>query len=306
VTIRFSVATRALVVVAVCGTLPRPAAALARTWVSPTGNNANTCDQTAPCRTFFTAITKTDPGGEIDAMGPADYGVVTINKSVTIDGGAGLAGITTVNSTAIDINAGPNDAVTLRNLSLSGAGMGPDGIAIANARSVLIEHCSISGFGTGVFFQANGPVTVTITDTTIHNNSIHGIEANSIGPFYARLTATRVRLTDNGNGMYLVSNALAYVTDSIASNNTGNGFYVVGTVATQLSLEGTSSSHNGGAGVVSQNPFALVRLSNSTIDHNVGVGLLAFSGGQILSYGNNRVSANGGGDGSPTGMAPPM
>ncbi len=51
---------------------------------------------------------------------------------------------------------------------------------------------------------------------------------------------------------------------------------------------------------------ASIRLSNSTIDHNVAVGLLPYLGGQILSYGNNKVSGNGAGDGSVTGTATVM
>lgn len=76
--------------------------------------------------------------------------------------------------------------------------------------------------------------------------------------------------------------------------------------AAQLDLEGTTSSHNGASGVVSSGANASIRISNCTIDHNVAVGLLPYLGGQILSYGNNKVSGNGGGDGSVTGTATVM
>src|SRR5438270_3764224 len=66
--------------------LAAPAAATTRTWVSGTGNDADPCSFTAPCKTFGGAIAKTDAGGEISVMGPGGYGTVTINKSLTING----------------------------------------------------------------------------------------------------------------------------------------------------------------------------------------------------------------------------
>lgn len=50
-----------------------------RTWVSGVGDDANPCSRTAPCKTFAGAISKTAPGGEIDALDPGGFGAVTIN-----------------------------------------------------------------------------------------------------------------------------------------------------------------------------------------------------------------------------------
>jgi hypothetical protein len=66
-----------------------PAHARARTWVSGVGDDANPCTRTAPCKTFAGAISKTVPGGEIDALDPGGFGALTITKAVTIDGGRG-------------------------------------------------------------------------------------------------------------------------------------------------------------------------------------------------------------------------
>src|SRR6185503_15158587 len=71
-----------------------------RTWVSGVGDDANPCSRTAPCKTFAGAISKTATGGEINTLDPAGYGVVTITKAITIDGGeTGLAGILAAGST---------------------------------------------------------------------------------------------------------------------------------------------------------------------------------------------------------------
>src|ERR1700749_2323820 len=93
-----------------------------RTWVSGTGDDVNPCSLTAPCKTFAGAISKTAASGEIDALDPGGVGNVTINKSITLDGttGAGFGSILASGVSAIIINAGANDTVVLRNLSLTG------------------------------------------------------------------------------------------------------------------------------------------------------------------------------------------
>src|SRR5690349_5036913 len=60
-----------------------------RTWVSGVGDDANPCSRTAPCKTFAGAISKTFINGEIDALDPGGFGVVTVTKSITLDGGQG-------------------------------------------------------------------------------------------------------------------------------------------------------------------------------------------------------------------------
>ncbi|MGH6789151.1 MAG: hypothetical protein ACRECC_05660, partial [Pseudolabrys sp.] len=71
----------------VCGLLLlglAPTYAQTRTWVSGTGNDANPCSLTAPCKTFAGAISKTSAGGEISVLDPGGYGALTINKSISI------------------------------------------------------------------------------------------------------------------------------------------------------------------------------------------------------------------------------
>src|SRR6516164_4879730 len=84
-----------------------------RTWVSGVGDDANPCSRTAPCKTFAGAISKTAPGGEIDALDPGGFGAVTITKAITIDGGGGqIASVLASGTNGINVNAGPTDVVT--------------------------------------------------------------------------------------------------------------------------------------------------------------------------------------------------
>src|SRR5687768_3633243 len=86
--------------------------ALLHTWVSDSGENTNPCSKAAPCRTFQGAFNKTDAGGVISCVDSGSFGVVTINKSVTIycEGaigeiralGFGVQGVT-VNAAATDV-----------------------------------------------------------------------------------------------------------------------------------------------------------------------------------------------------------
>jgi hypothetical protein len=295
-----------LAVLAVCAILAAtatPAAAQnARTWVSGTGLDTNPCSRTLPCRTFAWALVNTNPGGEIDALDAGDFLPVEITKAVTIDGGSGVAGVTVpVVASAITVNAGANDAVTLRNLSIN-ATAGIDGINVLGGRTILVENCVISGFSTGIRMEPQGAMTATIANTTVRNNGF-GIRIAGGVLFYARLTASHVRLVGNNSGMVVTGNSLVFVRDSIASDNVEDGFDVVAFEgrAAELDLENASSSNNGNAGVLSLNAGALVRLSHSSIDHNVGAGVLPLFGGQTLTYGNNTFAGNGGGDGTITG-----
>src|SRR6202158_97624 len=89
-----------------------------RTWVSGVGDDANPCSRTAPCKTFAGAISKTAPGGEIDALDPGGFGAVNIPKSITIDGRGTLGSVLATSLYGIQIAAGANDVVILRNVSI--------------------------------------------------------------------------------------------------------------------------------------------------------------------------------------------
>src|SRR5215210_5708866 len=124
--------------------LALPASAQAtRTWVSGVGDDANPCSRTAPCKTFAGAISKTTAGGEINVIDPGGFGAITITKAITIDGGGTFASILASGTTGINISAGANDVVTLRNLSINGGGTGIHGIRFLTGGALHIENCVI-------------------------------------------------------------------------------------------------------------------------------------------------------------------
>src|SRR5438105_5530674 len=96
-----------------------PALAFQRTFVSGLGSDSNSGTLSSPKRTFASAITVTDAGGEIIVLDAAGYGPVTINKSVSIISPPGVyAGISPTSSNGIDVNAGASDKVVLRGLTI--------------------------------------------------------------------------------------------------------------------------------------------------------------------------------------------
>src|SRR5512132_1617348 len=109
-----------------------------RTWVSGVGDDANPCSRTAPCTTFAGAISKTAAGGEISVLDPGGFGVVTITKAITINGDGTLAGILSAGTNGIIVNAGANDRVVIRNVSINGVGTGLNGIRFLAGKSLTV------------------------------------------------------------------------------------------------------------------------------------------------------------------------
>ena len=122
---------------------PRATTMASRTWVSGVGDDANPGTRTAPCKTFAGAISKTDAGGEIDVLDPGGFGALTITKAVTVDGAGTFASVLASGTAGINVAAGANDVVTLRNLSIHGFGSTLDGIHFTSGAALHLENCTI-------------------------------------------------------------------------------------------------------------------------------------------------------------------
>lgn len=277
-----------------------------RTWVSGVGDDANPCSRTAPCKTFAGAISKTAVGGEIDALDPGGFGAVTITKSITIDGTGTFASILASGTNGININAAGSD-VSIRGLSINGAGAGLVGVSILAAGRVYIEDCQIFGFTGGVARGVNDARTtggkLFITNTTVRNNGQSGVVVlPSSGATTIQATLNNVRLIGNGNAGIAASNgSRVSIRNSVASGNTNSGFFADGLGgASELSLENNLATANGIGSTASTG--GTVRISNMHVTNN-GTGLSS-TGGTFATYGNNRISGNGAGNSVPGAPAP--
>src|SRR5215203_6767425 len=160
------------------------AQAQVRTWVSGVGDDLNPCSRTAPCKTFAGAISKTAAGGEIDALDSGGFGAVTATKSITIDGAGYMASALNPGTNGVNVNdsatASPNTiVVTLRRLSIFGAGTGVNGVNFISGKTVNIEDCKIFGNGAAAPNGAGIRVALTVSgsnlnvkDTNIFKNRV--------------------------------------------------------------------------------------------------------------------------------------
>jgi hypothetical protein len=265
-----------------------------RTWVSGVGDDANPGSRTAPCKTFAGAISKTAAGGEIDCLDPGGFGAVTITKSLTIDGGGTFASILGAGTNGIVINAGVNDVVTIRNLSINGAGTGLNGIRFIAGGTLIIENCVIFNFAQrGVDFQPAGASKLIIKNTTIrnNNNSVNGgalqIIPGAAGT--AKCVVDGVHMDGNRLGIQAQTGTVLSVRDTVIDNCLTNGILTIGPGTINIDVENTLIT-NCSANGIRAGGNAVVHISNVTVmNNNVG---LSIPSGQIISFGNNKIALN--------------
>ena len=271
-----------------------------RTWVSGVGDDVNPCSRTAPCKTFAGAISKTAACGEIDALDPAGFGAVTITKSITIDGTGTFASILASLVNGIIINAGVNDVVTIRGISINGFCNGINGINILSAKTVNVEDCVIFRFNTGNGITANDSngVNLNVRNSVIRDNTLDGINAVSSGG-NTNVTLDRVSLTGNANGLHARSGTRVTARNCVFSNNTANGVFsdAAGAPLANTFIWDSQISMNGGAGVRAGNVgnagTSGATLNGNMIDRNVGNGVLISTGGIVNTFSNNSILGNG-------------
>lgn len=306
-----------------CAQMPAHAQAT-RTFVSGVGNDADPCSRTLPCKTFAGAIIKTAAGGEINVLDTAGYGSVTITKSMSIVNDVGAtAGILAGNGNGITIAAGANDTIFLRGLEIEGGGPssptpGVNGIQFNSGGALHVSNMVIKNFtksgwlmGTGIMFAPSGASKLYVSDTVVSNNGANSfggaIWVIPTGSGSADATINRVTAENSQLGIVALGTAtsgLIQVTirDSVTSGMAFNGFYFVSPGSGGQPVRGmieNSAAVNNTTGVSASGASSYVLLSNSTLTGN-GTGL-AMSGGQIVSYGNNRINGNKVTDGVPIG-----
>jgi hypothetical protein len=285
-----------------------------RTWVSGVGDDANPGSRTAPDKTFAGAISKTAPGGEIDALDPGGFGDVTIKAARTIDGSGTFASMIVTGSDGIGIAAGASDVVILRGLNLDGDSQtGFNGIKITSAAAVIIEDCNVFNWGqNGIDFEPTNPgAMLFVENTVIHNCAGDGILIKPNG-VHAMAMIDGVQANQNQNGVEVLDNADVSISHSTASANTAAGFAaIVNITSSVVTLESDTASNNLIDGVEAAGPgsssiSATVLLSIFAATGNAGKGLDALNATPADSFivalnSNLRLADNRGGDGAPTG-----
>jgi hypothetical protein len=267
-----------------------------RTFVSVGGDDANNCTHAAPCRTFGGAQPKTAPGGEITALGSGAYGTVVITQALTIQGAPGVyaaLGNDTSNS-PVTVSAGTRDVVVLRNLTISRSVSGSPatrGIDFQTALALHIEGCVVTGFpDAGLFCSPPNPFTpILVKDSLFRENGV----AMNIGNVNASIDHCRIE--HNRNGIFMETQSRVTVRDSVVASNAVG--LLTDVFEAIINLENCMVTNNGigiQASVLPapQPPILDTKfyVSNTMIvANNTG---LNPNGGEIISFGNNRLANN--------------
>ena len=273
-----------------------------RTWVSGVGDDANPCSRTAPCKTFAGAISKTAAGGEINCLDPGGFGTVTVIKSMTISCEGVTAGVLASGVNGVNFNGGAADVLYLKGLDFEGINKsiqpaGVNGISFNTGLALHVEDCSIrdfSTFGINVVTSTNNAKFV-VQRTTLWDNTSGGIQVRPTGGAIVTGTMEKVSMNKNGNGLTVdgfggTGGVNVSVRDSHANGNTV-GVLATSTVGVQIMIEGSTIANNV-TGLSAANAGATIRVGSSII---TGSGT-AVNGAQVLSYLNNQLNGNAGGE----------
>jgi hypothetical protein len=298
-----------LTLVAILSTAPAQAQR-ARVFVASYGSDTNPCTFGSPCKTFQAAVNAVAAGGEVTAIDSAGFGPIFIDKSVTITSPNGVeAGIqAAAGGDAIDIYSG---AVTLRGLTLNGAGVAYNGIVFHYGTSLTVTDCVVENFyfdgaantGNGVELLpfGGGPLTVTVavTNTTFLNNGFSGISYFAPEESTATVNAVidHIVATNNGDAIYVDTlygggAATVAISNSTLSNNQGDGLIVRnGTLGLSVSIDNTGMNTNLDGIHATGTPRIV--LGRSVITNNSGYGIHnETSPSTFYSYQNNQINLN--------------
>ena len=286
-----------------------------RAWVSGVGDDVNPCSRTAPCKNFAGAISKTAAGGIISVLDPGSYGMVTITKSLTIDGGGWFeASILASGASGVVVNAAGINLV-LRNLRISGGtavSPGVNGVRFLYGASPRIENCHISYFrdatagnGNGVMVDASaaGTYRLFILNSTIVSNGVGndgGVRLRPTGASTFVFADIRNSGISNNNGCGVLSRDRTFVTvtGSNISGNTRSGVNPTTTgttgetVVSDSTLTDNASVNVGSeAGVLANGAASFIHIAGNSISQSESA-LRRLNSGHINSAGDNRSLGN--------------
>jgi hypothetical protein len=292
-----------------CSLATAPANARARVFVASYGNDANPCTFGSPCKTFQVAVNAVDAGGEVTAIDSAGFGPINIAKAVTITSPNGVeAGVVgAAGADAIDINAGPTDAVVIRGLTLNGAGSANYGILFNTGLHLTVTDCVVQNFMfDGIGMQPTTNMSFTITYTKALNNGGGGIVYFPVtdGSNTASGIIDHVEVSNNVTGFNFDTNfhgggdVNVAISNSIVFNNQSDGIYLANRAhGMYVSIDNTTITQNGivgntVTGGISANFTAKVLLRRSMITENKYGLDNETSSNSVYSYQDNSINDN--------------
>jgi hypothetical protein len=282
-----------------------------RTWVSGVGDDVNPCSRTAPCKTFAGAISKTAIGGEINCIDPGGFGAVTITKSITIDCNGTFGSILASGTNGIVVNA-LNAVVTIRGISINGAGTGLSGIRFLQSGALRVENVKIFNFtDKGVDFVPTGNSELIVAKSEIYNNGAgatnFAINVRPTGAASAITTIDRSIVQNNSTGIIFDTSATsavmaATIRESTIAGNSNTGVTGKGGPGVFLTVDKSSVNSNG-FGITSDGSNVNIQVANTVVVAN-STGLTLLNSGKIISFSSNVFSGNLAVNGAPSSTLP--
>jgi hypothetical protein len=266
-------------------------------YASPAGTSANPCTASSPC-SLAQAIAFAPAGAEVSCI---DGGFVantfSVANSMTVDCPGAV--LTSFNAPVLTLLGIGSQVVILRNLTFDGGPQnGAPFIVVTGGATLIIENCKFQSIANhnaiAIQFQPNSPAAqLIIRDSVFANNGIApgtggGLQVAPAADGTASVVLERVSFNLNVTSMVLSGPVNATMINSTVSASISNGI-LVGPGST-LVIDDSKLTYNAGA-AVSVASGGTLRLSNDTIEGNqIGI---KNSGGQALTYSNNRIFGNG-------------
>ncbi|WP_316185843.1 MULTISPECIES: hypothetical protein [unclassified Bradyrhizobium] len=183
------------------------------------------------------------------------------------------------------MNAGANDVIILRNLSINGAGttLGLNGVNFLAGRKLVVENCTFENFSQSAISVApTGAAQVVIADSSLKASALGVTVSTANSSSAISVLVSNTKAIENGN---------AGISATVPAGKPGMGVF----------LDRLTSEFNN-TGVLASGSGAIVTLGNSVIQGNSN-GVVQTGGGSVSSFKNNAISNNGV-DGTPlTGIS---
>jgi hypothetical protein len=279
--------------------LSNASAQSAQTFVATSGSDGNPCTSAAaPCHTLQGAAVKTAAGGTVNILDSNDNstcgsGTLTINKSMTINGGGNkvIFGCYT-SPAAIRVVTGNAGIVTLRDIDIqseatySGTFGSVTGIEFTTGGILRIQNVRIDGFQAGISATHGNLI---VQDTTINADPALNLYGMSLSEPAVDIERTHIRNAHYGLDVANASHVSIRNSD-ISAGMGGPGTRGINVVdagsGTEVNVDSsTIAFHNNG--VVATGVGAVVRLNNCFMAANT-LGASGAAGGHVESFGNNR------------------
>jgi hypothetical protein len=278
--------------VALAAVLPAaPSHAQNFAFVSASGSGT-ACTATAPCSSVLTALSYTAQPVQVLCLN----GAAEVNEGLLFSQSGLVVDIDCPQGFVANLQFySANATVRMRHLGF-GKGSFSNLLIFNGSGTLILEDCVFTdATGIALDIEPSGPLNLVIRNSRISNGGTVAMVLKPAAGGSINATFDHVTVTENGGGGIRLDTTngpvTADVTDSVITNNTGNGLSAQGGAggAAMLSIHNSVIAKNGAAGVSATGTNGAAMVDMTLLDSNASGATSVISGAHILSYGNNRI-----------------